>query len=470
MTAEEMTAEAGQGRFRSSSIPLLVSALSIGGTSTVAALAYELGATGMLTWSFVMLAVYVVQLGLQLSLGVGIDKELHIALMVAYAVGVVFAGDTQDVAVYALLQTWLASVLLYHSRRAVLLSTGVHLAAAGAAAVWVPTGATPSAPVMAVTLAITYAMLLYSSEFNLRVNRRHFGRMLHLQDESLAARAAVAERKGLLEQQTARLLATQRELQTRAEAYRVRVRVLRATNAERARLAEAASTDLREPLGHIARRVGVIGQTLERRGLTEGLGDYLHFVTDGAARMTAMVEDLLRYCDHEAAPEATDVDTAEVVAALRTSLSALLAREGAELRAVGELPVLRGAYTQVAQLLQNLVANGIKFRRPGVTPVVEIGCTAGEDALCFYVRDNGIGMPADRLGDVFGLFTRLHDRGAYEGTGIGLSLCRRIVLAAGGEIWAESVEGAGTTFFFTWPRAQLSHREHPDGSSVRAAP
>ena len=105
--------------------------------------------------------------------------------------------------------------------------------------------------------------------------------------------------------------------------------------------------------------------------------------------------------------------------------------------------MVRGFPTQLRQLLQNLIVNALKFHRPGTPPRVEIAYERGRGLV---IRDNGIGIPADRLEDVFGLFNRAHATEGYEGSGVGLALCRRIALAHGATLELSSAVGVGTTF------------------------
>jgi signal transduction histidine kinase len=114
---------------------------------------------------------------------------------------------------------------------------------------------------------------------------------------------------------------------------------------------------------------------------------------------------------------------------------------------------VRGDATQLLQLFQNLLANAIKFRRAGEPPLVRLSAQAIDDGWRFEVRDNGIGIAAEYFERIFVLFQRLHGRGEYPGTGIGLALCKKIVERHGGRIGVESELGRGSTFWFTLPQA-----------------
>jgi len=106
----------------------------------------------------------------------------------------------------------------------------------------------------------------------------------------------------------------------------------------------------------------------------------------------------------------------------------------------------------MTRLFQNLIGNGVKYRSSDRPPIVEVGCADAGGMWEFFVRDNGIGIPQEHLERVFGIFQRLHARDEYEGTGIGLAICKKIVERQGGRIWIESSVGNGTTFRFTWPK------------------
>ena len=114
---------------------------------------------------------------------------------------------------------------------------------------------------------------------------------------------------------------------------------------------------------------------------------------------------------------------------------------------------MRGDATQLVQLFQNLLANAIKFHRPGVAPRVSLSAQAGAEGWRFAVTDNGIGIAPEYFERIFALFQRLHGRTEYPGTGIGLALCKKIVERHGGHIGVESEPGRGSTFWFTLPRA-----------------
>jgi signal transduction histidine kinase len=151
----------------------------------------------------------------------------------------------------------------------------------------------------------------------------------------------------------------------------------------------------------------------------------------------------------------------EVVDDIFSDLSARIEESQAVIQ-IGELPVMRGDAFQIRQLLQNLLGNALKFHQPGMPPVIDISGKIIQDRrhpgsgtpglLCqIEIHDQGIGIPSDQLDKIFGMFTRLHRKDEYEGTGIGLALCQRIVNQCGGAISVRSRLGEGSTFIVTLP-------------------
>ncbi len=222
---------------------------------------------------------------------------------------------------------------------------------------------------------------------------------------------------------------------------------LQSTNRRLSEFASVAAHELQEPL----RMVEKYGELLADGGaevageqLAEGLG----FMRDGARRMRRLVEDLLKFTrlDTEArAFEACDCNT--LVDEAANNLLAAIEESGAKIER-GGLPTVLGDRAQLVQIFQNLLANAIKFRGSS-PPQVRISAEKKGNDWLFSIRDNGIGMPADQLKEVFRAFRRLNPE--LPGTGLGLSLCQRIVERHGGRIWAESEPGTGTTFRFTLP-------------------
>lgn len=231
-----------------------------------------------------------------------------------------------------------------------------------------------------------------------------------------------------------------------------RTRELSRSNAELEQFAYVASHDLQEPLRMVASYTQLLSDRYHGR-LDADADEFIGYAVDGAKRMQALINDLLTYSRAGATTEPHDEVDCEVV--LRKTLDNLrvaIQESGAEIHA-GHLPVVWGDAMQLGQVIQNLIGNAIKFRGPD--PVkVHISAVELEDAWRFAVSDNGIGVDPKYAERIFVLFQRLHSRDEFPGTGIGLTLCRKIVQHHGGELWLESTPGKGSTFVFTIRKRQ----------------
>jgi len=178
--------------------------------------------------------------------------------------------------------------------------------------------------------------------------------------------------------------------------------------------------------------------------------EFIAFALDGAERMQRLIIDLLTYSrvGTKAKPLAP-TDMNEVLTRALRNLTVAHQESGSTITS-GKLPVIPGDGGQLTQLFQNLIGNAIKFR--GERPLqIRIGATPETDTWHFTISDNGIGIPKKDFERIFVIFQRLHTREKYPGTGIGLSICKKIVERHGGRIWVESEEGQGTTFHFVLP-------------------
>ena len=227
-------------------------------------------------------------------------------------------------------------------------------------------------------------------------------------------------------------------------------------NEELQMFAHVASHDLREPLRMISSYTQLLGERYQGQ-LDAEADEFIHFAVDGVARMERLLDALLDYARVGSRAKPFEiVDTQAILEEVKSNLVVAI-QESKAVIIGGDLPHVRGDATQVGQVMQNLIANAIKFRRDE-PPLVEITASARGEQWLFRVRDNGIGIQPRHSERVFGIFERLHTAGEYPGTGIGLSICKRIVQRHGGRIWVESEPGRGSDFFFTLPSA-------PEGSA-----
>lgn len=224
------------------------------------------------------------------------------------------------------------------------------------------------------------------------------------------------------------------------------------SNADLQQFAYIASHDLQEPL----RMVASYTQLLARRykGRLDGDADeFIGFAVDGATRMQALINDLLAYSRVGTRGKPFEpVDCGRVVAQACANLRLAIEESAAAVDA-GPLPVVCGDATQLLQLFQNLIANGIKFRG-AEPPRIAIAAERRAGDWLFAVCDNGIGVEPQYAERIFIIFQRLHTRADYPGTGIGLAVCKKIVERHGGTIWVEPAPGRGARFCFTIPHEE----------------
>ena len=254
----------------------------------------------------------------------------------------------------------------------------------------------------------------------------------------------VEERTKALKQAIA--LVHEREDQLKLNAIK-----LEKSNRELTEFAQIVSHDLKAPLRNIAS----FTQLMNKRGqgkFDERDLEYMGYITASVKQSTTLINDLLDFSKlNDDDTEPTEICLNKVISDVLYNIEAVLTDKNASVNVL-ELTALMGNKTIVKMLFQNLITNGIKYNE-NEKPSVEVGIADSLKGTVFYVKDNGIGIPPQYKEEIFRMFRRLHNSDKYEGSGIGLAFCKRIVDNYGGDIWFESTEGAGTTFFFTLPKA-----------------
>ncbi|MFF2860776.1 ATP-binding protein [Streptomyces rubiginosohelvolus] len=258
---------------------------------------------------------------------------------------------------------------------------------------------------------------------------------------------------GAVEDMRHRLSDELAEAQKREDLLAGQTQELRRSNSELEQFAYVASHDLQEPL----RKVASFCQLLEKRYGTE-LDDrgkqYIAFAVDGAKRMQVLINDLLTFSRVGRVHESwKPVDLGRSLDRALANLAAAVEESGAVVERPEELPELVGDATALTMVWQNLVGNAVKFRHPDRPPRITVDCEREDENWHLTVSDNGIGIAPEFADKVFVIFQRLHARDEYDGTGIGLALCRKIIEFHGGRIWLEPEPGEGTRIHFTLPVA-----------------
>jgi light-regulated signal transduction histidine kinase (bacteriophytochrome) len=224
---------------------------------------------------------------------------------------------------------------------------------------------------------------------------------------------------------------------------------LKRSNKELEQFAYVSSHDLKEPL----RMVILFSQLLQKRyqnRLDDDADEFIEYIVEGAQRMNQLITDLLTYSRVTThAKEFQRVDLERVLDDVLASLSVSLKESKATITH-DPLPTIFSEPSQMGQVFQNLIANAIKFKGPK-TPEIHISAVKGENKWIFKVSDNGIGIDPEHQEQIFDVFRRLHTRKKFPGTGIGLSICQKIIKNHGGKIWVESEPGQGSSFYFTIP-------------------
>jgi PAS domain S-box-containing protein len=234
------------------------------------------------------------------------------------------------------------------------------------------------------------------------------------------------------------------------EALRRAHEELKRSNAELEQFAYVASHDLQEPLRMVASYTQLLERRYESKLDADGR-EFMAYIVDGATRMKQLIEDLLAYSrvgikGQDFKPVSSEAALNRALFNLRTAIG-----EAGAVVTHDTMPTVHADEVQLGQLFQNLIGNALKFRSASV-PRIHVGVTEGPRDWSFEVRDNGIGIEPQYYERIFMVFQRLHNKGEYPGTGIGLAICKKVVERHGGRIWVESRPGEGSSFHFTLPK------------------
>jgi PAS domain S-box len=222
---------------------------------------------------------------------------------------------------------------------------------------------------------------------------------------------------------------------------------LESKNKELEQFAYVASHDLQEPLRTTSSFVELIRKQYYGK-LDATANKYIDYIMQASDRMKTLIKDLLDYSRIGREKNTEQVDCNVVLEEVLADLNKVIRENKARITA-GSLPVVTGFPTELKLLFQNLISNSIKFQKPGIAPVIDISSKKENGHWHFSFSDNGIGIDKQYQQRIFVIFQRLHNRSVYEGSGIGLAHCKKIVELHGGRIWVESNAGEGSTFHFT---------------------
>jgi PAS domain S-box-containing protein len=244
------------------------------------------------------------------------------------------------------------------------------------------------------------------------------------------------------------------QLHETEQALREQVRQLKRANADLEQFAYTAAHDIQTPL----RQIHSFAQLVSREYPQEDdkVREWMEYLMSATRRLSALVADIGMYSGIGQAGRVASVDLDDVFLEVLRELEPEIRDSEARIELRSPMPTLVAHRTQMFQLFQNLIGNAVKYRHPDRSPVVELTAIEHDDHWEILIADNGMGIPAEHFQRVFRVFERLHTGPDFEGTGIGLATCKKIVELAGGQITLESQVGLGSVFRFTLPRSTAS--------------
>ncbi|MBK5270446.1 MAG: GHKL domain-containing protein, partial [Bacteroidia bacterium] len=267
-------------------------------------------------------------------------------------------------------------------------------------------------------------------------------RIMRIHDQKIKLQELVSEQTWQLQQ------SAEEEYKARQETEEAN-KELERKNKELEQFAYVASHDMQEPLRTTSSFVELLQQQYEGK-LDEKADKYLTFIAQSSERMKVLIKDLLDYSRIGRSKELAKVDCKIMLDEVLADLGAVISETGAQITAE-ELPAFNGYPTELKLLFQNLIINAIKFAKKNTTPEINISVKKLSGYWQFAFKDNGIGIEEQYRERIFIIFQRLHNRKDYEGSGIGLSHCKKIVEMHKGKLWVDSTLGEGSTFYFTLP-------------------
>lgn len=231
------------------------------------------------------------------------------------------------------------------------------------------------------------------------------------------------------------------------EARQRKYSILEAKSKEMEQFTYIASHDLRHPLLTILNYIKIFEEDYGEK-LDEGAKNYLQSISGAASRMDKLIIGLLDYSRLSKIKQLETVDCNKLMEAILEDLDSTINASHAKIQ-VGDLPTLQAYPLEMSQLFQNLLTNALKFKKSDTPLELHISAKKQEEGYCFEFRDNGIGIEEKDMGKIFQIFQRLHTEEEFEGTGLGLAYCKKIVELHSGQIWVESKIDEGSSFYFT---------------------